>query len=295
MRERNPTQSARDVAPVAILAKPRMTVTSAVVLAALLAGCAHAPVAQRNIPVVRYTGSSTIAHFIREAEPAYGKVRFTLNTEPESAGGELALLAGETDLAGVAARPSEDTVDKGVQVTLLGQDAIAVIIHPANPVASLSRDQLRDIFSGKVRNWKEVGGPDLAVKPCIVGPASATRKVFRSAILGEADYAGCEIVQPDSAMPMKVETEAGAIGQISLSFLGQCGHVKVLHVDGQAPSPSNANYPISRPLYLLWWPGRAQIADFISWTKSPEARAILLKRFALPRPSAAAQTEGGPR
>lgn len=264
-------------------------------LAALLAGCAHTPPSHRELPVVRYTGSSTIAHFIRDAEPAYGKVRFTLNTEPESAGGELALLSGEADLAGVATQPSPDTLKNGVKVTLLGYDAIAVVVHPKNPITGLTRDQLRDIFTGKVRNWKELGGPDLAIRPYIVGPASATRKVFRSAILGEADYGGCEVVQPDSAMPMKVEAEAGAIGQVSFSFLGNCGHVKVLAVDGQPASASNANYPISRPLYLLWWAGRARVADFISWTASSEARAILVKRFALPRTESSSSIRGGDR
>lgn len=251
------------------------------------------PVNQRDLPVVRYTGSSTIAHFIRDAEPAYGKARFTVDTEPESAGGELALLSGDTDLAGVAAQPSPATLTSGVSVTLLGQDAIAVVVHLKNPITGLTRDQLRDIFTGKVRNWKDLGGPDLAIRPYVVSPASATRKVFRSAILGEADYGGCELVQPDSAMPMKVEAEPGAIGQVSFSFLGNCGHVKVLPVDGQPPSASNANYPITRPLYLLWWPGRAQVADFISWTATAEARTILMKRFALLRPEGSSAAQGG--
>lgn len=268
-------------------------VTSAIALAALLAGCAHAPVAHRDAPVLRYTGSSTIAHFIRDAETAYGKARFTLDTAPESAGSERALLAGETDLAGVAARPSPAALSHGVQTALLAQDAIAVVVNQSNPITGLTRAQLRDIFTGKVRNWKEVGGSDLTIRPYIVGPASATRKVFRSAVLGEADYAGCELVQPDSTMLMKVEAEAGAIGHVSFAFLGQCGHVKALAVDGQPPSPANTSYPISRPLYLLWWPGRAQVADFVSWTASSEARAILLKRFALPRPLASSPPEGG--
>lgn len=293
MREQNPIQSARETPPVAVLVKRGTTIAGAVAAAALLAGCAHTPAGHHDVPVLRYTGSSTIAQFIRDAEPAYGKVRFTLNTEPESTGGELALLSGETDLAGVAARPSPETLNKGVAVSSIGQDAIAVVINQANPITGLTRDQLREIFSGKIRNWKEVGGPNLAIKSYIVGPASATRKVFRSAVLGEADYAGCELVQPDSAIPMNVEAEAGAIGHVSFAFLVQCGHVKALAVDGQPPSPSNADYPISRPLYLLWWPGRAQVADFISWTRSSEARAILLKRFALPRSSVASQPEGG--
>lgn len=250
-------------------------------LTALMAGCASLPHNNNSAPTLRYVGSSTIANFIRDTEPVYGRARFILDTEPESAGGELAILEGRADLAGVAGRPRAETLQKGVVATLIGQDAIAVVVNPANPIDSLTRSQLKDIFTGKVSNWKELGGPDLTIRPYIVGPASATRKVFRSAILGEAAYSGCEEAHPDADVLLKVEAEAGGVGQISFSFLGSRGHVKAIAVEGQQPVPTNADYPITRPLYFLWWPGRVQVADFISWTSMPEAQAVLLKRFAL--------------
>lgn len=253
-------------------------------LALVMAGCASAPPAD-NLPAVRYVGSSTIGHFIRDAEPAFGQVRFILDTTPESVGGEQAIREGRADLAGVAGRPRPETLGDGVIATLFARDAIAVVVHPENPVSSLTSTQLQGVFTGATRNWKDLGGPDLEIRPFIAGPESATRSVFRAAILGEADYDGCEVVRPSEQMVAKVQAQPGGIGQISFSFLVTDGHVKTLAIDGQAAVPTNLGYPITRPLYLLWWPGRDRVAAFISWTGSAEAEAILLRRFATVQPS----------
>jgi phosphate transport system substrate-binding protein len=231
-------------------------------------------------PVLRYVGSSTIGQFIRDAESPYGRVDFQLDTEPESAGGELAILEGRADIAGVAGEPREATLAAGVTATLVGHDAIAVIGHPGNGVASLSTDELAAIFTGRVTNWSQLGGADMLVRPFVVGPASATRKVFRAAVLGEADYAGCDLVRPDSEMVQRVAAHEGAIGQISLSFLDKRCAVEVLAVDGATPQRAHSGYPITRPLYLLWWPGRGRVSDFVEWTRSTAAQDILRRRFA---------------
>ena len=250
-------------------------------LALMVVSCAG-PAVDESQPVLRYVGSSTIAHFIVDAQPAYGSVRFELDTEPESAGGEAAILEGRADVAGVANRPRSETLDAGVRSTLIGRDAIAVVVNAGNPIEGLSQEELRRVFTGQVLNWNELGGQDLAVRPFIVGPESATRRVFRAAILREADYAGCEVVRPDADIAARVRAEPGGIGQISFSFLGSSGEVKAISVGGQRPVPTNSDYPIARPLYLLWWPGRGHVEDFIRWTSSPAARSILLQRFASP-------------
>jgi ABC-type phosphate transport system substrate-binding protein len=55
--------------------------------------------------------------------------------------------------------------------------------------------------------------------------------------------------------------------------------VKAIQVDGQAPLPPNLDYPIVRPLYLLWWPGKPAVADFIAWTSTQEAEAAITRCF----------------
>ena len=237
------------------------------------------PPTSASITTLHYIGSSTIANFIRDAEPVYGRVHFALDTESESAGGEQAIMEGVADIAGVARPPRAETLAKGIVATMIGQDAIAVIVHPKNTVTGLSLAQLRGIFGGAIRNWKEVGGEDMPVHPIIVGPESATRKMFRSRVLGKEDYARCEVTRPDSNVITKVASDPVAIGQISFSFLGECGRVRPLQVDGQQPRVDNLAYPITRPLYLLWWPGRTSAARFVAWVQSEEGQSLVKRRF----------------
>ncbi len=230
--------------------------------------------------IIHYEGSSTIAHFIRDAEQVYGKTRFDINTETESSGGELAILEGVADIGGVARIPSPKILGKGVVSTLIGWDAIALIVNSEIPVDNLTKEQLKGIFTNQITNWNSLGGPDLTIMPFIVEEQSATRKVFRSSILKEEDYVNCQTVSIDRNIINKVAETPGAIGQISLSFLeDRITGVKDLSIDGQRATVDNQSYPITRPLYLLWWPGRKAVSDFIDWTQSQEAQDIIKKRF----------------
>ncbi len=227
-----------------------------------------------------YVGSSTISNFLREAEPIYRRIHFIWNTEPESVGGELAILEAQADLAGTAQLPGRALRErKDIHKTLIGWDAIALVVHPSNPVQNLTRDQLLNIFTGQIVNWKEVGGPDLPIHPYIVAQGSATRRVFRSAVLGAADYRGCKVVAPDELLPQMVQNDPGAIGHISLSFLSSIKNVHVLSVDGQLPDLDNPSYPITRPLYLLWRDEPASVAEFVSWAISPAGQQVVMRHF----------------
>jgi len=231
-------------------------------------------------PIIYYEGSSTISNFIKDAEPVYGKVKFVINTESESAGGELAILEGRADIGGVAKVPSPQVLGKGIASSLIGWDAIVVVVNNNNPISNLTKEQLKGIFTNKITNWKDLGGPDLPIQPYIVDVESATRKVFRSRLLGQDDYIDCEVVAPDSEILTKVNQNPGAIGQISFSFVhNKDVQVKSLSIDGHKSSVENQNYPITRPLYLIWWPGRQTVADFAEWTHTTEAQKVITQNF----------------
>ena len=247
-----------------------------VLWSALLAGCAGAP----QSTTIRYVGSSTIGRFIADAEAPYGRCRFALWTEPESFGGEQAVLKGIADIGGVA-RGVEPTVwEQAVVGPMIGKGATTVLGHGTNPVKGLSIDQLKDIFTGKTRNWKELGGEDLQIQPYIVSRASATRNIFRSVVLKEDRYQMCVVVEPDEEMIHVVAKTKGAIGHISFAFLPACTEVKPLGVEGQEPSAWNPNYPITRPLYLCTkGRPRGEVKRFIDWALSKEGQRIVTKRF----------------
>ena len=233
-----------------------------------------------NAGTLNYVGSSTVGKFISDAAKVYKQSDFVLDTAPESGGGEKAAAKGTCDLCGVARDVNQKYLDQGVAATLIGKDAIAAIVNKDNPVSELTSAQLKGIFTGKITNWKEVGGPDMAISAYIVKKGSATRKVFGKAILGSDDYAGVEVITPDAKIPTMVGREKGAIGQISFAFLTGKTDVKALTIDGQKATVQNPDYPVTRPLHIATkgMPvGEAK--TFLDWALSPAGQDVVKQRF----------------
>ena len=165
---------------------------------------------------------------------------------------------------------------------LIGRDAIGALVHPTNPVDSLTTEELRGIFTGSITNWNEVGGPDLAISVYIVYPQSATRRVFAGAILDGAQYAGDSIqtIRPDKGIIDRVANDPGAIGHLSFALVAGLDSVKLIAPDGQAPSVDNPHYPITRPLYLITnGQPTGSAAAFIDWARSDAGQAIVKRYF----------------
>jgi phosphate transport system substrate-binding protein len=260
----------------------RRTALAILTASVIVVGCR---VGERRGPPadIRYVGSSTVANFLRDAEPVYGRARFRIEDEPESSGGEAAIVEGTTEFAGTASRPAPATLRAGIAATQIGRDAIAVIVNADNPVVNLTTSQLRAIFTGKVRNWRELGGRDLPVQPYIMGEESATRSVFRTAVLEGAEYAAGSLeIRPDRDMLPVIAGERGAIGQISFSFLNDRGSpasARAVAIDGEQPNVTNFDYPIARPLYLLWREGNPAIEAFVEWAQTEIGQGVVMKRF----------------
>lgn len=229
---------------------------------------------------LHYEGSSTVGKFITDAAEVYSDVRFSINTVPESAGGEQCAMRGTCDIGGVARDVKQRVLERGVHATLFAKDAIASIVHKNNPVKALTSAQLKGIFSGEIQNWSAVGGPDLAIRVLVVKASSATRKVFGDKILGDTDYGEMEVVTPDAKMIPVIARDKSAIGQLSLAFLIGQDQVSPLMVDGQVPDVNNSEYPITRPLHMVTkGEPHGAAKTFIEWALSPAGQAIVKKRF----------------
>ncbi|NPA25846.1 MAG: phosphate ABC transporter substrate-binding protein [Deltaproteobacteria bacterium] len=250
-------------------------------IAALLCLC----ITPAQAKTLKYIGSSTVGKFMHEAAKVYKAVDFSINTKPESGGGENATAAGKCDIGGVAREVKPKILAKGVKKFLIGKDAIGVWVNVDNPVSSLDKKQLKEIFTGKITNWKEVGGPDMPINVYIVNKQSATRKVFQKTILEGAPYAGKRLktVRPDSAILDKVAADKAGIGQLSFAF--GSGHpaaakVKKINIGQQAATVNNPNYPITRPLYLITkGDPKGEVKAFIDWAQSDAGQKIVKKYF----------------
>jgi len=229
---------------------------------------------------IHYEGSSTIGKFIADADKIYPHSTFKINDDPESLGGEQCASLGTCDLGGVARNVTPDAIENGVKTNKIGQDAITVLVNIRNPVRSLTKQQLKAIFTGKINNWRELGGDDLVIKPFIVKSASATRHVFQEKIMDGEAYIGATVVSPDRKILARVIHDRGAIGQLSLAFLKGVKRIGLVSIDGENATFDNPHYPISRPLYLVT-PGEpnSEIKAFIDWALSEEGQSVVRKRF----------------
>ena len=110
---------------------------------------------------VRYAGSSTIGKFIADARPVYGDAVIEISTRSVSAGGEQCAIAGTCDIGGVARAVDPDVLEHGVVATLIGRDAIAVVVHAGNPLRAIDRGPFGRIFPSRMpgissldrKNW----------------------------------------------------------------------------------------------------------------------------------------------
>ena len=230
---------------------------------------------------ISYVGSSTVALFIREAAKVYTKSNISIDTEMESAGGERVGLNGRADMGGVARDLIPFSINEGAVPSLIGMDAIAAIVNDKNPLVGLTIEQLQRIFTGKIKNWKEVGGEDSPIRVLIVDQHSATHGVFKKAVLGKEDYGVAEVISPDSRIIDLVAADPNAIGQIGTAFFKSKNRkIRALSIDGQEASVDNPKYPIWRPLYLVTkGEPKGEVKDFIDWSRSPEGQEVVKKCF----------------
>lgn len=240
-----------------------------------------AAIESANAGELTYVGSSTVGKYIHEASKVYTKSDFLIDTKSESGGGEKVGVNGGADLGGVARELNPCAISKGAMPTLIGRDAIAVIVNASNPVKNLTIVQLKGIFTGQIKNWKKVGGADAPIRALIVMEGSATRKVFKKVVLGGASYAGTEMITPDARIPLHVKKDPNAIGQISFAFLSSKNKkIRPLKIGGQDASVANPAYPITRPLYLVTkgFP-KGEAKAFIDWTLSSAGQKLVMKNF----------------
>ena len=229
--------------------------------------------------LIRYQGSPAIGKFIELANNVYGKSTFTSNVLTKSKGGEECVCNGSCDIGGVANELKPGIEKRGEKAVLIGKDAVVVLIHKDNPVENLSIEQLKAVFSGKIKNWKELGGFDEPVEPLVTSPISATHELFKRIVMEGAEFKA-RVVEPDPSILLYVSGHRGAVGLTSFFLLEKPQGVKPVKPEGQEVSTSNPSYPLLRPLYLITSESpRPEVREFLDWVVSDEGQAYLKTYF----------------
>ena len=210
----------------------------------------------------------------------------TVNYNPTGSGsGITAVQEGTCDI-GLSSRALKDEEKSaGLKETVLAYDGIAIIVHPDNPVSDLSVEQLAQLYTGEITNWKDVGGND--AEAVLIGreAASGTRDGFES-ITGTKDK--CQYRQELTStgdVITAVSQNPDAIGYASLASIKDS--VKALNVDGVTPSEAtvkDGSYKVQRPFVLVTMEGKElspAAQAFFDYAISSDAASIIAKAGAV--------------
>ncbi len=207
-------------------------------------------------------GSTTVGPIAKAFAEYYMQLNPTVNvtvSESGSGNGAKGIINGTCDIGSLSRFMKDNefkaAVEKGVfpVAHVMAMDGLPVLVHPANPVKAMKVEQIRDIFTGKIRNWKEVGGPDMAIVTISRDTNSGTYETFESLVMkGQKIGEGCEYVGSNGAIRARVQKTPAAIGYAGLGFVDKT--VKALEVNGVYPdraTVASGKYPIARPLYMF--------------------------------------------
>ena len=226
--------------------------------------------------------SKAFADYYKETHPG---VNITIS-ESGSGNGVKSLTNKACDIANMSRFMKEaefkSCVEKGVLPVahVVAFDGLAVIVNPENPVGALSMEQIADIYTGKVKNWKEVGGADAPIVIVSRDTNSGTFETFNELVLKKRDVVhGAEYVGSNGQARTRVNTTKNAIGYVGLGFVDDS--VKPLSVGGMLPnakSVASGKYPIARPLFMFTdgYPKMgSDVYNFVNLHLSPEGREIV--------------------
>lgn len=241
-------------------------------------GCGPNRSSERQLTV---SGSTTLLPIAEQAAESFSEENPDVNVLVSGLGssaGIEAVLTGTADIGTSSRDLKAEEEDLGLVDTPVAYDGIAVIVNPGNPVDNLTAEQLRDIFAGRIRNWKEVGGRDETIDLVNRDEASGTREAFAKIIMGKTAFDPTAAVLPGTGQVRDVVARAsGAIGYISLGFVAPRltdVQVKAIAIDGVQPSKetvASGDYRIGRTLHFFTEGEPTGLAKrYIDFVLSPE-------------------------
>lgn len=240
---------------------------------ALLAGCGKP---RENITLAGSTAFQPFAEKLADHYmTAHPEASITIQGGGSALGIQSALSgAAQIGMADLVELPKEAASLKSLVVA---RDGIAVVVNPANAVTGLSLDQVRGIFSGKITNWKEVGGPDHAIAVISREAGSGTRSSFEQIIGGVALTENALIQDSNGTIRETVANDAHAVGYLSHGLINE--KIKPVSVDGCACGEKDiiaGTYKLVRPVFLVY---RSEASPaclaFLDYLLSAEAQELL--------------------
>ena len=280
------------------MTKSTNLLVSAVIGLLFISGCARRSNETNSLQI---KGSDTMVNLGQAWAEAFMK-QYPGNSIAVTGGGSgtgiTALINNTCDIAEVSREMKDSEIElvasKGAapQKIIVALDGLAVVVSPANKISELTIDQLADVFTGKIKNWKELGGRDAKIVLLSREVNSGTHVYFKEHVLrhGKADgkeefAAEALLLSSSQAIADEVSQNQDAIGYYGMGYITAKEKALMVAKDKNSPyeSPTMENvisgaYPISRPL-LMYTKGDPQglAKTFIEYVLSPAGQEVVKK------------------
>ncbi|MDX2301224.1 MAG: PstS family phosphate ABC transporter substrate-binding protein [Microscillaceae bacterium] len=224
---------------------------------------------QRNTNSIKIKGSDSVLPISQREAEAFMEQNPQAGVTVTGGGsgvGIAALIDGTTHIAmssreiKIGEKLRLKDKNRTLREVTIAYDALALVVHPANPIKALKREDIEKIYTGKIDNWKDLGGKDQKIVAYARESSSGTYEYFKEAVLDRKEYASSvRSLTSNGAIIQSVGQAEGALGYIGLAYLNP--KVKAIQVsfdkgknfvDPSFENAKNKIYPISRPLYYYF-------------------------------------------
>jgi phosphate transport system substrate-binding protein len=261
-----------------------------VMLLISIVGCARQQNTSQDIGKLSGTltiaGSTSVQPFSEVLAEAFQAKNAGVQVNVQGGGssqGVEAAISGAANIGSVSRDVTPEEKAKNLVVTPIAVDGVAIVINPANKITALTMEDVKNIYLGNIKNWKELGGNDAAITVVSREDGSGTRDAFSTIVMNKEDMVKTAIIQNSTgAVRTTVAGDKNAIGYISLSKVNK--DVKSLDIDGVKASEANikaGNYKLQRPfIYITKGAPQGLAKTFIDFVLSDEGQNIIVKEGA---------------
>lgn len=253
-----------------------------ILLVGALTACG--PTAQATDQQLTLTGSTSVGPFAEQLAERYEEHHPGSKVNIQALGSSAGIQAAAegTVEIGMSSRHLEPDEEAQLQAHEIARDALAIIVHPSNQVSDLTTEQVRQIFTGQIANWREVGGHDAPIDIVTREAGSGTYGAFEELVMDKELPAQSALRQgSNGAVRQIIAGDPDSIGYISLGIVNETVKpVAIDRVQASTEAVMSGQYKLVRP-FLFVQRKDAMLSplaeDFLSYVLSPEGQQELVQ------------------
>lgn len=235
---------------------------------------------------ITVAGSNSMLPFVEAWGEAYMAAYPDRKVNVQGGGSTAGVKAAQTGSAQIGDVSRDLHADEtGLTPTTVARDGLSVVVEPGNPVSEMTLAQVKAIFTGKAKSWKEFGGPDVPITVITREEGSGARGAFEEIALNKEHISSTALVQDSTGgIREMVHQDRNAIG---FGTMGQMQtNVKALKINAVAATEenvANGTYPLVHPFLMVTkGPPAGAAKEFIDWVLSPAGQALAKKEGLIP-------------